>query len=88
MALKGAAQLLEVLSGLAGCCYLSDLRTPSYRERVAWALWQLDPDDYPLSQWREAAQYLLNRPWEFSTPRQARQEIAGVLNAPLLLSER
>ena len=50
--------LLEHLAAIAGCAYLSDLHESRYRAAVHRALTQLEPGRYPVSQWRDTAEYL------------------------------
>ena len=52
--------LLELLADLAGCTYLSDLRSPRFRAALSQALSQIPPETYTASEWRAAACYLVS----------------------------
>lgn len=51
--------LLDHLAVQVGCEILSELRRPEYRKRLLELLLQLQPEEYPASQWRETLLYLL-----------------------------
>lgn len=70
------SELLEYLREKAGCLYLSDLHTPSFRDRAVEEALALPPEDYSLDQWQEAARYLLER-GDLPSVEQVRQALGG-----------
>jgi len=50
--------LLDRLHRLTGSEYLSELKSPAYRETVLRELERIEVSDYPLHEWREALSYL------------------------------
>ncbi len=69
---KGFAErdLLEVLRGRLGCCFVSDLKGNLYRSRALSALRGIDADAFSARQWNDAVEYLtglrqnFHRGWE------------------------
>ena len=55
-------ELLALLADLAGCTYLSDLRSPRFRAALPQALSRIPPEMYTASEWRAAACYLVSPP--------------------------
>ena len=53
--------LLEDLMKQLNCVYLSDLRTADFQNQAVCAALKFLPEDYPAAQWRDAANYLLDR---------------------------
>lgn len=57
---KKAGYLLDDIAILTGCPYLSELRYVStYQRRIPLALKSINPQDYPLRDWADAAEYLI-----------------------------
>ena len=56
------------------CLYLSDLHTPEVRERALAEALLLKKERFPLSQWREAARYLLESAAEDATMEEIRAQ--------------
>ena len=50
--------LLDQLAELAGCEYLSDLRQPELSSNVSCAVSMLNPEDFSLKEWIDAAYYI------------------------------
>ena len=69
-----ATDLLEYLQKKTGCLYLSDLHTPEVRERALAEALLLKKERFPLSQWREAARYLLESAAEDATMEEIRAQ--------------
>lgn len=66
--------LLQYLAELARVYYISDLHNKSYTLKVYLALEKLSPDNYSLSEWEEAVEYILGqRGNTFDTPSSACQ---------------
>lgn len=65
--------LLDRLAELAGCRYLSDLCARCGHKTLLNALDQLVPQEYPLAEWEDAADYLLGLPHSFQTQQEAAQ---------------
>lgn len=51
--------LLEELADVMGVTYLSDLRMPGYRRGLVQTLYGIYAENYSISKWRDAIQYLL-----------------------------
>ena len=65
--------LLEDLMKQLNCVYLSDLRTADFQNQAVCAALKFLPEDYPAAQWRDAANYLLDRAECLNTTEEARQ---------------
>ncbi len=65
--------LLEDLMKQLNCVYLSDLRTADFQNQAVCAALKFLPEDYPAAQWRDAANYLLDRAECLDTTEEARQ---------------
>lgn len=65
-------ELLEYIAGKMGCSYLSDLiSSPQSRFFIVKALQKTKPDDFPLADWQDAANYLYGSAPRFATAREA-----------------
>ena len=65
-------ELLEYLAEEAGCNYLSDLRCGAnfhFLQRLLQV--QIQPEDYPLKEWNEAACYITGQTVDFVTAEEA-----------------
>ncbi len=62
------AGLLDRLAHAAGCMYLSDLHTTKYGPSLHQAVLAIDPAEYSLSEWQEAARYVSGRELLLSRP--------------------
>lgn len=71
--MKKERNLLEDLMKRLKCIYLSDLRTADFQNQAVHAALQFLPEDYPAAQWRDAANYLLERTEQLDTTEDARQ---------------
>lgn len=80
--MKGEARELDLLDRLyrwVGCDYLSDLRTLS-RSSQSWfrlvrALEEVGPEEYSLSVWEDAYQYLTGETGRFTSAREGKQQL-------------
>lgn len=63
--------LLDDLSTLVGCLYLSDLPRPEYREKIISELSRIPKDRYPLSDWAETVYYLTKKEVSPQNPKEA-----------------
>ena len=50
--------LLETMAARLGCSYLSDLKMPQHKAKLAELLTTIEADQYSLAQWNEALAYL------------------------------
>lgn len=64
--------LLETLRRKVGCRYLSDLHNPELLPQIQYHLQKIDPEDYSLWVWRDAAEYL-TAACPFHTVREVKQ---------------
>ncbi|MBC8530498.1 hypothetical protein [Gehongia tenuis] len=74
------AGLLERLALAAGCMYLSDLHTTEYGKSLCQAVLSIDPAEYSLSEWQEAARYVSGRELSFPAPEEARDYLVSFLS--------
>lgn len=74
------AGLLDRLAHAAGCMYLSDLHTTKYGPRLHQAVLAIDPAEYSLSEWQEAARYVSGRELSFPAPEEARDYLVPLLS--------
>lgn len=74
--------LLDVLCERIGGIYLSDLRTREYRLKALEAALELPAEAFPLSQWQEAARYLLDQSDLAATEADIRSRLRGALDEP------
>lgn len=51
--------LLEQLTALVGCEYLSELKQPRYHEAICAALNRIPADSFSEKEWMETASYLI-----------------------------
>lgn len=80
--MKGEAKELDLLDRLyrwAGCDYLSDLRTLSqssqFRFQLVQALEEIGPEEYSLSVWEDAYQYLTGETERFASAQEGRRRL-------------
>ena len=65
-------ELLEYLSGKIGCIYLSDLcGIPGNRFFITKLISRMEPDDFPLADWQDAAEYLFGSAPRFASTQEA-----------------
>ncbi len=69
---KTRTDLLDELTRLAGCDFLSNLPRPERRGEVHRALRTIDPRDYSKKAWIDAAIYICGTSEPFETVEQAR----------------
>lgn len=80
--LRATGYLLDDLAALSGCEYLSDLRyIPAYQTRISLALKSLNPQEYSIQDWNDAAKYLLQQAPTFQTIPEAYTFILHILDS-------
>ncbi len=67
--------LLDVLARQADCAYLSELRNPKVYPLVADALKRIDPEEYGVREWEEAAYYIAGERISAQDGTQARKNL-------------
>lgn len=65
--------LLDQQANAASCMCLSDLRIPIHYADVRKALQELNPNQYPLSMWQEAIQYICGIKQNFANAAEAKK---------------
>ena len=67
MSAAAKESLLDHLSNRLRCNYLSDLHLMPYCGRIPAIIRSIPPDAFPLWQWNDAIEYLLQLPAAFQT---------------------
>ncbi|MFR9310059.1 hypothetical protein [Hydrogeniiclostridium mannosilyticum] len=63
--------LLEFLTYQSGCDFLSDLHDPENSSFVYKAIYRIEPEQFSLKEWNEAARYITGRNVAFCSRREA-----------------
>ena len=64
--------LLDRIARQMDCLYLSDLRNPAYIPAIHNTIALIQANEYALSEWNDAVQYITTKPLTFSTSYEAR----------------
>ncbi len=73
--------LLELLTESIGCGYLSNLHLSENRRALSRMIQTIPSGSYPLSEWTDAAKYLLEREYHFSSEEEAKRILCQKLTA-------
>lgn len=57
--------LVEDISEILECCYLSDLHSLENKLLMIPVLRSIRPEQYPLKEWNDAVHYILEQPKQF-----------------------
>ncbi len=71
--------LLDRIAAETGCMYLSDLRGSAFRKRCRLVISRIPANDYPVSVWAEAMDYMIGREEDFKTASEAKQRLLEYL---------
>ncbi|MDY4080427.1 MAG: hypothetical protein SOY97_02235 [Candidatus Metalachnospira sp.] len=64
--------LLDDLTEMIGCEYLSNLRSEQWKEPLALIIQKIVPENYTLEDWNESISYLTEKNKKFFTQKEAR----------------
>lgn len=76
---KTNKNLLIVLSEKIKCEYLSDLHSFYYRTQLISILGEMNAEDYPTEEWREATAYIINESTDLKGQEKIRDYLVSVL---------
>lgn len=72
-------ELLDRIAAETGCMYLSDLRSCAFKKRCRLVISRIPANDYPVSVWAEAVDYMIGTGEVFKTPKEAKQRLLEYL---------
>lgn len=74
--------LLDQLAAASGCMYLSDLHQAGKLPQVQLAASRCPADNYSLTEWAEAVQYIGGQPVSFRSSEEARRYLLSLTSPP------
>lgn len=72
--------LIDALYERVGCDYISSLRNPRNYPAIALVISRMEPEDYPLRQWQDAAHYISGQNEIFHSSSEARAFLKSFLS--------
>lgn len=72
-------ELLEYFATKLGCMYLSDLHQRCYLKEIPHLLSGINPEQYPMDEWKDAVFYLTSQQRAFETQAEAKAFLASYI---------
>ena len=72
--------LLDRLTVLTQCAYISDLRVVNYRRSISKAVCAIPTEDYSLKEWNDAVFYITGKQAYYKSAEDARKVLLDLIN--------